>query len=163
MIKPITRHDRKKILDLLTQTGVFNKKEIVVAMEIVDLVLAEKDGGDYQTFSYYDATGRFMGYICFGPIPMADLRYDLYWIAVDRQVRGKGVAAELVGFMEKQIARQGGGKVYVDTSSTPPYEAARGFYEKEGYSRVCVLDNFYRPGDGKIIFMKNIEASQQYR
>ena len=91
MIKPITHQDRKEILRILKQTGVFNEAEIAVAMEIVDLVLAEKDGGDYQSFSYYDAAGRFMGYICFGPIPMTDLRYDLYWIAVDRQVRGKGV------------------------------------------------------------------------
>ena len=160
MIKPITYHDRKKIFSLLRQTGVFNQKEIAVAMEIVDQVLAKNDGGDYQTFSFYDGENRFMGYICFGPIPMTDSRYDLYWIAVDRQARGKGAAAELVGFMEKQVARQGGGKIYVDTASTPPYGAARGFYEKQRYSPVCVLDDFYRKGDSKIIFMKDIDASK---
>ncbi|MDO9515465.1 MAG: GNAT family N-acetyltransferase [Syntrophales bacterium] len=160
MIKPITHHDRKKLFSLLKQTGVFNKGEITVAMEIVDLVLAKNDNEDYQTFSYYDTENQFMGYICFGPIPMTDLRYDLYWIAVDRQARGKGVAAELVEFMEKQVARQRGGKIYVDTSSTPLYGAARGFYEKQGYSRLCVLDDFYRKGDSKIIFMKDIDASK---
>jgi len=156
MIKPITYHDRGKILSLLRQTGVFNEKEITVAMEIVDLVLAKNDGGDYQTFCYYDGENRFMGYICFGPIPMTDSRYDLYWIAVDEQARGKGVAAELVGFMEEKIAKQGGEKIYVDTSSTPPYGAARAFYEKQGYFRVCVLDNFYREGEHKAIFTKDI-------
>ena len=160
MIKPITHHDRMKILSLLRQTGVFNESEITVAMEIVDLVLARKDGGDYQTFSSYDDMGRFRGYICFGPIPMTDRRYDLYWIAIDPQVRGSGVAAELVGFMEKQVARQGGGKIYVDTASTPPYTPARRFYEKQGYTRVCTLDDFYREGDSKVIFMKNIYVSQ---
>jgi GNAT superfamily N-acetyltransferase len=160
MIKPITYDDRKKILSLLRQTCVFNQKEIAVAMEIVDQVLAKNDGGDYQTFSFYDDENRFTGYICFGPIPMTDSRYDLYWIAVDRKARGKGVAADLVGFMEKQVARQGGGKIYVDTASTPPYAAARGFYEKQRYSPVCVLDDFYREGDSKIIFMKDIEASK---
>ena len=158
MIKPITYNDRKRILDLLKQTGVFNKKEIIVAMELVDLVLVKNGDEDYQALSYYNSENQLMGYICFGPIPMTDSRYDLYWIAVDRQARGKGIAAELSGFMEKQIARQGGGTIYVDTSSTPPYEAARGFYEKQGYYAVCLLDDFYREGDSKIIFMKNIDA-----
>ncbi|MDD5724012.1 MAG: GNAT family N-acetyltransferase [Syntrophales bacterium] len=160
MIRPITYNDRKNILRLLRQTGVFNEEEITVATEIVDLVLEKKDGGDYQTFSYYDTENQFMGYICFGPIPMTDSRYDFYWIAVDQQAKGKGVAAELVEFMEKRIAWQGGGKVYLDTSSTPPYEAARRFYKKQGYYRVCVLDDFYREGDSKIMFMKDIAASK---
>lgn len=157
MIKPITHHDRKKVLDLLEQTGVFSKKEIAVATEIIDQVLARNDGGDYRTFCYYDGN-RFMGYICFGPIPMTDCGYDLYWIAVDRQARGRGVAAKLVAFMEDQVARRGGGRIYVDTSSTPPYEPARRFYEKQGYSRICTLDNFYREADSKVIFMKKISA-----
>ena len=159
MIKPITYEDRKNILALLKETGVFNQSEIAVAMELVDLVLAKKDNGDYQTFSYHDDDNQFRGYICFGPIPMTDCRYDLYWIAVDRKARGKGIAEELVAFMERQVARSGGGKIYVDTASTPPYGAARGFYEKQRYSPVCVLDDFYRKGDSKIIFMKDIEAS----
>ena len=51
MIKPITCQDRKNILALLKETGVFNQSEIAVAMELVELVLAKKDNGDYQTFS----------------------------------------------------------------------------------------------------------------
>ena len=129
-------------------------------MELVDLVLVKNGDEDYQALSYYNSENQLMGYICFGPIPMTDSRYDLYWIAVDRQARGKGVAAELVGFMEKQVARQGGGKIYLDTASTPPYGNARGFYEKQGYSSICVLDDFYREGDSKIIFMKDIDASK---
>ena len=160
MIKPITHQDRKEILRILKQTGVFNEAEIAVAMEIVDQVLARKDGGDYQAFSSYDDAGQFRGYICFGPIPMTDRRYDLYWIAIDPPVRGRGVASELVEFMEKIIAMQGGGKVYVDTSSSPPYAPARRFYKKQGYGSVCILEDFYRQGDTKVIFMKNIDKSQ---
>jgi ribosomal protein S18 acetylase RimI-like enzyme len=157
MIHSITHHDREKILDLLRQTAVFNEQEISVAMEIVDLVLTKQDRAEYQTFCYYDGDDRFMGYICFGPIPMTDFRYDLYWIAVDKKVAGKGVAADLVRFMEEQVARQGGKKIYVDTSTTPQYGAARAFYEKQGYRTVCVMGDFYREGDGKIVFMKDLK------
>jgi ribosomal protein S18 acetylase RimI-like enzyme len=157
MIHSITHHDREKILDLLRQTAVFNEQEINIAMEIVDLVLTKRDRGEYQAFCYYDSKNQFMGYICFGPIPLTDSSYDLYWIAVDRNVAGKGVAAELVRFMEEQVAGQGGKKIYVDTSATPQYGAARAFYEKQGYRVACVLDDFYREGDHKIIFIKDLE------
>ena len=161
MMKPVTHHDRGKILGILRQTGVFTRKEIAVAMEIVDQVLAKRDGGDYQVFSYYDSSGQLVGYICFGPIPMTDSGYDLYWIAVDNCVRGRGVAAELVAFMEKQVARQGGGKIYVDTASTPLYAAARAFYEKQGYALLCTLNDFYREGDHKVTFAKSIDKLQK--
>jgi ribosomal protein S18 acetylase RimI-like enzyme len=157
MIHSITHHDREKILDLLQQTAVFNEQEIDVAMEMVDLVLMKKDRGEYQTFCYHDGDNQFMGYICFGPIPMTDSSYDLYWIAVDKKVAGKGVAAELVRFMEERVVKEGGKKIYVDTSTTPKYETARAFYEKHGYRIICVLDNFYRERDHKIIFMKDLE------
>lgn len=161
MIRPITNRDREKILDLLRQTTVFNEREISVAIEIADLVLMKRDNGEYQVFCYYDSEDQFMGYICFGPIPMTDSSYDLYWIAVDKKVRGKGVASALVRFMEEQVRRQGGEKIYVDTSTTPQFGAARVFYEKHGYQCVSVLDDFYREGDHKIIFMKVLESHDE--
>ena len=157
MIRSIIRRDREKILDLLRQTAVFNEREISIAIEIADLVLMKRDKGEYQAFCYYDSDDRFMGYICFGPIPMTDFSYDLYWIAVDKTVRGKGVASDLLRFMEEKVTRQGGKKIYVDTSTTPQFGAARGFYDKHGYRSVGVLDDFYREGDHKIIFMKDLE------
>ncbi len=156
MIAPIANHDREKISEILNNTGVFNTQEITVAMEMVDEALAKNNGGDCPVFCCHDDENRFVGYICFGAVPMTDFAYDLYWIVVDKNARRKGAATELVRFMEKRIAELGGEKIYVDTSSTSPYEAARAFYKRQGYSAVCVLDDFYRKGDNKIIFMKDI-------
>jgi len=36
--------------------------------------------------------GKLGGYICYGPTPMTDGTYDLYWIASDPRVRGQGSA-----------------------------------------------------------------------
>jgi len=44
----------------------------------------------------------------------------------------------------------------VETSSTPPYEPARSFYERYGYQTVGSLMDFYREGDHKMIFMKEV-------
>jgi hypothetical protein len=44
--------------------------------------------------------------------------------------------------------------VYVETSSRDQYEPTRRFYLKCGYRVDAVLEDFYAPGDGKVIFVK---------
>ena len=46
--------------------------------------------------------------------------------------------------------------VYVDTSSTHGYDRARSFYEKNGYTVACVLPDFYRAGDDRVIYRKTL-------
>jgi ribosomal protein S18 acetylase RimI-like enzyme len=87
---------------------------------------------------------------------MTDRCYDLYWIKVDEAASRKGVGGRLLEFMEEFVAREGARRIYVETSSTEPYQAARSFYEKHGYRIVCSLEDFYREGDHKMIFMKDI-------
>jgi len=134
---------------------VFNRGEIRVALEVIDAALngAEKD---YRVFCAFDNDRNLAGYICFGPIPMTDRCYDLYWIMVDEAFSRKGIGGMLLDFMEEFVAGQGARRIYVETSSTEPYQAARSFYKKHGYQLVYSLKDFYREGDHKMIFMKEI-------
>jgi ribosomal protein S18 acetylase RimI-like enzyme len=66
------------------------------------------------------------------------------------------VGRRLLARMEAELRGQGPAKVYVDTSSTPSYDRARGFYEKNGYQVACVLHDFYRDGDDKVIYLKEL-------
>jgi ribosomal protein S18 acetylase RimI-like enzyme len=114
-----------------------------------------------ETITFYVPAGNanLTGYICFGPVPMTDGCYDLYWIAVDEEFSRQGIAGKLLGFMEEFIIQKGARRIYVDTSTTAPYEPARSFYEKHGYQVACELKDFYREGDHKIIFMKEVSSS----
>ncbi|MBI4620311.1 MAG: GNAT family N-acetyltransferase [Desulfobacterales bacterium] len=156
VIRPLVYQDRSEILRLIEGTGTFNEMEIQVAAEVIDDALRHPEKSDYNIFSAVDASDSPNGYICFGPIPMTQDRYDLYWIAVDKTASRQGVGGKLLKFMEANLLKKGAGRVYVDTSSTPPYKAARAFYGKHGYRLVCVLDDFYRKGDHKMIFMKEL-------
>jgi len=156
MIKQLVYSDRNKINQLLRSSGTFRDDEVLTAMDIIDAVLSKKGESDYHIFSYHLGSDYLAGYICFGPIPMTEYCFDLYWIAVDSRVRQCKVGTKLAAFMESTVIRLGGRKIYVDTSSTEPYAAARSFYEKQGYAVVCVLHDFYRQGDHKIIFMKEL-------
>jgi ribosomal protein S18 acetylase RimI-like enzyme len=156
-IRPVERPDRDQILQLLKQRETFNETEIRVAMEVLDEGLRYPDKGEYQMFCAIDDSGCLAGYICFGPIPMTDGCYDLYWIVVDKKFSRKGVGEKLLDVMEEFLTMRGARHVYVDTETTPPYEAARSFYKKHGYREVCMLDNFYRKGANKVIFMKEVQ------
>ena len=156
LIRPLNLQDKSKILPILCQGDTFNESEIQAAMELVDEVLNNPANRDYLIYTAICPSEVFAGYICFGPIPMTAYCYDLYWIAVDQQFSKKGVGSRLVEFMETSIRRNNGKHIYVDTSSTPAYAPARSFYEKHGYRPVCTLNDFFKKGDHKIIFRKEL-------
>ena len=85
------------------------------------------------------------------PPPVVSLTY---WIVVGRGYARRGLGKRLLECMESWAAQDGIRRIYVETSSSPPYEAARAFYEKHGYLLACVLEDFYRKGDHKMTFMK---------
>ena len=155
-VRPVKTHNRKEVSRLLRQGKTFNEKEVQVALEVVDEALRRPEKGDYCAFCALDSNGSLAGYICFGPIPMTEGCYDLYWIAVDERLSRRGIGGKLLGFMEEFVIKKGARRIYVDTSSTPPYEPARAFYEKHGYRVACLLGDFYRKGDHKVIFTKEV-------
>jgi ribosomal protein S18 acetylase RimI-like enzyme len=159
VIKSPEHRDRSKILDLLEERQVFNDNELKVALEVFDDAVKGQDEDNYQIFCAYDDNGDLAGYVCFGSIPMTDASYDIYWIAVNLRYAGLGVGSRLLAAAEKAILKQGGEKIYIETSSTEPYKMARAFYRRQGYETVSVLKDFYREGDSKITFMKKAGSS----
>ncbi|OGQ95988.1 MAG: hypothetical protein A2521_14385 [Deltaproteobacteria bacterium RIFOXYD12_FULL_57_12] len=142
-------------MGFLQQRGTFNQAELLVARELLDDALTKPES-DYHILCAADTADTVVGYICFGAIPMTDHRYDLYWIAVDPGCGRQGIGGLLLRHMEDAITAHGGGRIYIDTSSTPPYEAARAFYQAHGFRVAAVLHDFYRQGDDKVIFMKEV-------
>jgi GNAT superfamily N-acetyltransferase len=160
-LQPLVPDDREKISRLLQQGNVFNPEEIQVALELIDEALNRVGRKDYQVFCAFDNDRNLAGFICFGPIPMTERCYDLYWLKVDEASSRKGVGGTLLEFMEECVAREGARRIYVETSSTAPYQAAKSFYEKHGYQLLCSLKDFYREGDHKMIFMKEVRQGAQ--
>ena len=156
IIRPLISHDKTKILFLLHQRGIFNNNEIKLAMELLDASLDYREEKDYHVFCAADDGDRLAGYICFGPIPVTDGCYDLYWIMVDEAYGRTGIGGKLLACMVKSVIRNKGRRIYVETSSSPPYASARFFYNKHGYTLVSLLSDFYRVGDHKMIYMKEV-------
>ncbi len=101
-------------------------------------------------------TGEITGYTCFGPVPGTLSSFDLYWIVVRQDRRGGGIGRALLAQTEEAVASSGGSRLYAETSSRELYEPTRRFYRSAGFRQEAFLENFYSPGDGKIIFVKKI-------
>ncbi len=97
-----------------------------------------------------------VGYICFGPTPMTDGTYDLYWIASDPAVRGQGVGAALISAMEGDLRKRQGRAIRVETSAMEAYGPTRGFYAAMLYKEEARFRDFYKPGDDLIILAKRL-------
>ena len=157
LIRPLVQEDRGKIRRLIGQRKIFTAKEIKVAMELVDDALHHGKKSDYRILCAMQGSRIFAGYICFGPIPLTEKCYDLYWIAVNKKYARRGIGENLLRHMENIITGERGRQIYIETSSSPGYEAARAFYIKHGYRPICTVNDFYRQGDHKLIFVKEVD------
>ena len=140
---------------IVTSTGFFHDHEIDVAVELVDERLQKGLSSGYL-FLFAEQGGRTVGYSCYGEIACTEGSYDLYWIAVHADGRGKGLGTLLLEESERLIRAAGGRRIYVETSSRPLYEPTRAFYLARGYREEARLAEFYGPGDAKVIYVKEV-------
>ncbi|NJL73441.1 MAG: GNAT family N-acetyltransferase, partial [Candidatus Competibacteraceae bacterium] len=142
-VRPLVEDDKARILDLLRRTGFFTDDEVAVAEELIDAWLYKPEQKDYRVY----ATGRPgepEGYVCFGPTPATEGTYDLYWIAVDPRLQGRGIGRRLLAFTEEEVRSEGGKLIIIETSSTERYGSTQNFYLKAGYAVEARIKDFYR-------------------
>ena len=145
--------EREAIVATITSDKTFKASEVAVAVELIDAALAGSVDYHLLIALRHDAV---VGYICFGPTPMTDATWDLYWIVVGAPFRGLGAARALVAAMELEVAQTGGRQVRVETSETEGYGAARALYARLGYPEASMLPNFYSDGDALITYYKQL-------
>ncbi|MFH1217765.1 MAG: GNAT family N-acetyltransferase [Pseudomonadota bacterium] len=153
IVRPADSDDRHPLFTLVETITNFTRAEKELAMEVIHDGLASAENG-YHILVATDSSYSLHGFICYGEIPITVKRWDLYWIAVAPELSRTGVGTLLMGAMEERLGR--GARVYVDTSGTSGYARARSFYERNGYRVACVLPDFYRAGDDKVVYCKDI-------
>ncbi len=151
----ITEKDKKSIREVLESTRFFYDYEVDVAVEIAHDYLTMDDHNGYH-FLVAEHNGKMIGYANYGLIPCTKDSYDLYWIGVHNDYRGKGIGLKLLLDAEKHILELGGKRVYIETSSTEKYAPTQGFYFRAGYILEGRLKDYYREGDDKLMYSKII-------
>jgi ribosomal protein S18 acetylase RimI-like enzyme len=156
MIRPMRRDDKTAVLDLIRDTGMFTAAEVGVAEELIDVYLDVPGQKDYRV-AVAVAGGEaeaIAGYMTWGPTPLAESAYDLYWMAVSRKEQGKGLGKAMVRWLEEEVRKAEGRMIVIETSSQPRYEPTRRFYLHLDYKEVARVPDFYKPGDDRVIYAK---------
>jgi len=145
--------DRSDLKKILVSTRLFYPYEIDVALDLLDDQIKWKEDSIFS-FLFADLNRECVGYVCYGPILTTDHRYDMYWIAVRKDLQDRGIGKILVDETEKRISERKGRIIYVETSSREDYGPTRAFYRRSGYIEVARIPRYYKDNDDMIILMK---------
>jgi ribosomal protein S18 acetylase RimI-like enzyme len=151
-LRPINSSDRAPLAELLGRVENFTASEVDVALELIDGAIR---GPESEYFAIVaEDEGRVAGYICYGPTPMTETAWDLYWVAVDHNLRGKGIGKKLIRDFERVVRENNGRIIRIETSSMETYGGTLEFYLRESYVVLSRIDDFYKKGDDLITLMK---------
>lgn len=154
-IEPPQPNELDAVLRVAQSTQVFTADELTVVQEMFNGIFHPNTYNDH-TFLVYRQTGsnEIAGFIVYGPIPMADRIWDLYWIGVARAAQGTGIGGALLEHLEKDITTRGARALYLETSDSELYKPARAFYERYGFEIAAHLPDYYAPGESMLIYCK---------
>ncbi|HZZ81143.1 MAG TPA: GNAT family N-acetyltransferase [Gemmataceae bacterium] len=153
MIRPITPADIDAIVAMTDATEMFKPLEIIALREVLDDYFAEEINRGHMAVAWEDG-GNIVGFTYYGPVPLGDRTWQLWWIAVDKRQQGKGVGSGLLRHAEDDMRAKLGRLLFIETGSLPHYEPTRHFYRKFGYEQHAFLKDFYSDGDSMVIFRK---------
>ena len=128
---------------------------MAVAEELIGSYLQDPSSSGYHVL-VAEVDSTVTGYICYGPTPLTEGTWDIYWLAVAGEKQGQGIGSALIKSAEKEIARAKGRLSIIETSSTPAYEKTRRFHLGQGYEIVARIPDFYAPGDDRLILQKRL-------
>ncbi len=147
--------DRTAIEAIVRAVERFPEPEVQIALELVDLGLAEDAKGYLFVIAERDA--RVAGYACWGRASMSPGVFDLYWIVVDPRVHGGGVGRALLAHVEREVRREDGHTLLIETEGSPLYAAARRFYLAAGYLEAGRIADYYGDGKDKVLYTKRLD------
>lgn len=154
-VRPMKVADKPAVMNILRNTPEFLPDEVVVAEEVIDAYLEDPSGSGYYTV-VAEVEAVVAGYATYGPTPLTEGTWDLYWIAVDREGQGKGTGRALMQFVEERIKEQKGRLILIETSSKPEYNRTRRFYANLNYKEICQIPDFYTLGDNLVMLLKRL-------
>jgi len=157
LIEPALATDGPSILHIADAIHIFTHIDRECVAELWDSYLDKGEAASGYAFRVYrNDGGRVLGFACFGPHPLTEGTFDLYWIAVDPDARRQGVGRALLSRVEAEVKARGGRLLVIETSGLPSYAPTRQFYESCGCRCEAVIRDFYAPGDDLVIFVKEL-------
>ena len=152
-IRLVEPGDTDALRALLEGIEAFRPDEVECALEVIEDF--HRGDRDYYPFILWEGE-RAAGFVCFGPVPLTEATYDLYWIAVGPDFRKRGYGARLMEFFIEEIRKEGGRLVVSETSSLPSHAGARRLYLRCGFEEKTRIEGYYGEGDDLVIYTRGL-------
>lgn len=150
-IRPVTKND----IDGLKQ--VVDSSELFPSEYLDEMISDYFDNPDTQDiwFTYIDNNKQLaIGYCV--PEKFTDGTYNLLAIGVSQDSQRKGIASQMMNYIEERLKQNGGRLLIVETSSDDAQIGARNLYKKLGYLQAAVITDFWKDGEHKLVFWKKL-------
>ena len=150
-IRPVISTDTDELKKVLDSSELFPSEYLD---EMISDYLNNSETQDIW-FTYTDNNRPVaIGYCV--PEKLTDGTYNLLAIGVSQDSQRKGVASEMMKYIEQLLKQKDGRILIVETSSDDAQIAARKFYQNIGYTQEAVIRDFWKDGDDKIVFWKKL-------
>lgn len=152
----LTVNDFEPIYNLLERSGFFYEYEINICMKMMEETLYDEEQDDDYIWMVAENNNDIVAFLCYGKNPLSTHSWDVYWIAVDKSYKDRGIGTILLKDCEKKILMSGGEYIWIETSGRPKYVSTHKFYQSKEYEKIAELPEYYDRGDSKIVYRKKI-------
>ena len=153
----VRESDIESVRSLAESTGFFRADEIAVMGDRLEGRLARGAASGCH-FLFAERAGQMVAFACYGPVPGADRRFSLHWIAVRGDLRRSGIGGAVLRQVEQSSAALGAARLYVEVAARDRHRSTHLFYRRNGYRKLADLPDFYRDGEGTAIYAKILDA-----
>ncbi|MEO0429764.1 MAG: GNAT family N-acetyltransferase [Pseudomonadota bacterium] len=146
MIRDFETGDEAALKAVIRESGLFSPDEL----EAFDAMIEAHLSGAEADFWCVEAEGA--GAAWTAPEPMSGDVLNLRFLAVRTDARRRGLGRALVRAAVEGARQRGGRLLLVETGSGPDLERARTLYIATGFAEQGRIDDYYAPGEAKVIF-----------
>jgi len=151
IIRPVTTADVDELKKVLDSCELFPSEYLD---EMISDYFNNAETEDHWFTFLIDEKPIAIGYCV--PEKLTEGTYNLLAIGVSQNAQRKGVASAMMEYIEQLLKQKKGRLLLVETSSDEAQIAARKLYQKIGYKQVAVIDDFWKDGEDKIVFLKQL-------
>lgn len=150
-IRLVIQSDIEGLKKVVDSSGLFPSQYLD---EMITDYLHNEDTNDIWFVYIEGQTPIALGYCV--PEKLTDGTYNLLALGVSNDYQRKGIAREMMKYIEELLLQKNGRILIIETSNDDAQIAARKFYHHIGYTQVAVIPDFWSDGEDKIVFCKKI-------
>jgi ribosomal protein S18 acetylase RimI-like enzyme len=150
-IRPISKSDLYELKKVVDSSELFPSEYLD---EMISDYLNNSETEDIWFTCLDEEKPVAIGYCT--PEKLTDGTYNLLALGVLHEAQRKGIAQKMMAYIEQLLKEKTGRLLIVETSSDHAQIGARKFYQKMGYKQVAVIEDFWKDGEDKIVFLEHL-------